>query len=120
MAIPLPKNSCFQVVTSTITRYHYPIPRTYYNTLTLSRLLTLHFDAIDVAAAAMDFDSDSDPDFDEFDFEDEQLPIVTTIVEEEESQTRQACRTGVPGKLYIEELLNCKHDVGGLRMRSIL
>ena len=56
---------------------------------------------------------DFDPDFEGVDFEDVLLPIVTAIVEEEEeeSQAKQACRTGVLGKLYIEEPLNCGHEV---------
>lgn len=53
---------------------------------------------------------DFDPDFDEFAFEDILLPIVTAIGEEE-SQAKQSCRTGLPGKLYIEQLLNCQHEV---------
>ena len=63
---------------------------------------------------------DFSPDFGRADFkEDLLLPIITAIAEKEESQSKQACRTGEPGKLYVEELLNCGHKgriYKGLRM----
>ena len=59
---------------------------------------------------------DFNPDFEGADFEEDLLlPIITAIAEEEESQSKQACRTGEPGKLYVEKLLNCGPEVGFTR-----
>ena len=52
------------------------------------------------------------PDFESADFEEHPLlPIITAIVEEEESQSKQACQIDEPEKLYIKKLLNCGHKV---------
>lgn len=57
----------------------------------------------------MGFDSD----FEGVDFENVLLPIVTAIVgeKEEESRAKQACQTGLPENFYVEELLDCGHEV---------
>ena len=55
---------------------------------------------------------DFNPDFEGADFEkDMLLPIITAIAEEKESQSKQACWTGEPGKLHVEKLLNYGHEV---------
>ena len=56
----------------------------------------------------MDFNSD----FEKFDFEKELLlSIITATAEKEKSQNKQTCWIGESRKLYVEKLLNCKHQV---------
>ena len=55
-------------------------------------------------------------DFEEVDFENILFSTVADIFEEEEEeekeerQAKRLCRTGIPGKQYVEELLNCGHE----------
>lgn len=47
---------------------------------------------------------------DKLDIEDLIGPIVTSMIDEDNTRTKQACRTGLAGKLYMEKLLNCQHQ----------
>ena len=53
---------------------------------------------------------DFNTDFEKADFkEDLLLSIITVTIEERKNQSKQACWTDKPGKLYIEKLLNYEH-----------